>query len=217
MPEVIELKIKNTKNIYQELAKTLENYKDKPQCSVRFIVEGNLQNPLVAIDYPGRKMFKRESKSNREGIAQYANLFDFMVVPYKARKPLGVEDFTFEKFLEDFKNNKSDNEEFWKMLQELYYSNTFYGDPPKLPGIDPRTFLLTLKWIWLEEDLNYKFKWEDTKSKTKYVLAKISKKTGKEQPVSRGAGRAKFFAALVLLKRKDFSYEEVKKIIPLFN
>lgn len=217
MGEVIELKIKDTKNPYHEIALALEKYKDEEICSIRFIVEGNLKNPLVAIDYPGRKMFKRELKTKRENIARYANLFDFRVIPYENGKELGPEKFTFDKFLIDFKDNKSDNEEFWNMLQELYHSNIISKKPPQLPGIDPLVFLLTLKWIWIEEDFNYKFKWDDIQSKTKYVLAKISKKTGKEQSVSRGAGRAKFFASVILLKRKDFTYQEVKKIIPLFN
>ena len=217
MKKIIELKIDNTKNLYQEIALALEEYKDEETCSIRFIVEGDLKNPVVAIEYPGRKMFKRELKSKREGIARYANLFDFRVVPYENGKALGPEEFTFDKFLIDFKDHKSDSEEFWKILQELYRTNTLNKEPPKLSGMNSKLFLLTLKWIWIEEDFNYKYKWDDIQSKTKYVLAKISKKTGKEQPVSKGAGRAKFFAALILLKRKDFTYKEVKKIIPLFN
>lgn len=217
MVEIKELNIKNTENSYHEIALALEKYKERETCSIRFIVEGDLKKPLVGIDYPGRKMFKRKLKSQRKNIARWANLFDFRVVPYENGEALGPEKFTFDKFLRDFKDNKSENEEFWKMLQELYRTNKINKEPPKLKGMDSKTFLLTLKWIWIEEDFNYKFKWEDIQSKTKYVLAKISKKTGKEQPVSRGAGRAKFFAALILLKRKDFTYEEVKKIIPLFN
>ena len=216
MSKLIKLDIKNIGNPYHEIAIILEEYKDKKLHSVRFIVEGSIKNPIVAIDYPGRKMFKRILKTNRKGIARWANLFDFRVVPYRNGKELRPEEFTFDKLLTDFKDNKSNSDKFWEILQGLYHTNMISGKLPKLKGIDSKLFLLTLKWIWIEEDFNYRFKYKDVLSKTKYVLAKI-KKTGREQAVSRGAGRAKFFAVLVLLKRKDFSYEEVKKIIPLFN
>ncbi|NQU84054.1 MAG: hypothetical protein HQ536_05080 [Parcubacteria group bacterium] len=217
MGELLNLEVKNIARLYHELAIKLEKHKDKEPHSMRFVVEGDINNPLVAIDYPGRKMFKRTLNSNRRNVAQWANLFDFRVVPYDKGKALGVEDFTFDKFLTDFKDHKSNNEEFWNILEHLYRTNELIQDPPVLPGIDSKTFLLTLKWIWIEEDFNYRLKWDDVQSETKYVLAKISKSTGKEQSVSRGAGRAKFFAALVLLHRGDFTHQEVKKIIPLFN
>ena len=217
MGELLNLEVKNTERLYHEIAIQLEEYKDKEPHSVRFIVEGDISNPLVAIDYPGKKMFKRPLKSKRKNVAEWANLFDFRVVPYEKGKALGVEDFTFDKFLTDFKDNKSDNEEFWRILEELYCTNELKEEPSVLPGIDSKTFLLTLKWIWIEEDFNYRLKWDDVQSETKYVLAKLNKSTGKEQSVSRGAGRAKFFAALVLLHRGDFTYKEVKKIIPLYN
>jgi len=67
-----------------------------------------------------------------------------------------------------------------------------------------------LKWIWLQEDFNYKFSWKEVDSPVQYTL---ENKTGK--PTSKGAGRAKFFAALILLKH-HFNFEEVKKIIPLY-
>lgn len=216
MSKLIQLQLGKTGNLYHDIATVLEKYKNRKTCSARFVVEGTTKNPIVAIDYPGRKMFKRVLKTKRDNVAEWANLFDFRVVPFRKGKALGPEEFTFDKLLIDFKNYKSCNEKFWKLLQELYRTNTITEKPPKLEGIDSNLFLLTLKWIWIEEDFNYRLKWDDVQSKTKYVLAKINKK-GKEQSVSRGAGRAKFFAALVLLKRKDFTYEEVKKIIPLFN
>ncbi len=217
MSNLIQLQIEKSDNLYHDIAFVLEKYRNRKICSVRFIVEGTIKNPIVAIDYPGKKMFKRVLKTERKNVAKWANLFDFRVIPFKNGKALGAEDFTFDKLLLDFKNHKSRNEKFWKILQELYRTNKIMEEPPKLKGIDSKLFLLTLKWIWIEEDFNYRLKWDDVQSKTKYVLAKISVKTGKEQSVSRGAGRAKFFAVLVLLKRKDFTYREVKKIIPLFN
>lgn len=53
-------------------------------------------------------------------------------------------------------------------------------------------------------------KWDEVKSPTKYKL--ISKRGNS---MSRGAGRAKFFGAMVLLKN-NFTIEEVKKIIPIY-
>ncbi|UZE93100.1 MAG: hypothetical protein IB617_02985 [Candidatus Nealsonbacteria bacterium] len=216
MIKPIKLQINNINNPYHEIAVTLEKYKNRKTYSVRFIVEGSIKDPIVAIDYPGRKMFKRVLKTNRKNTRKWANLFDFRVVPHQKGKALRPEEFTFDKLLVDFKDNKSGSEKFWEILQGMYYTNRISKKPPKLKGINPELFLLTLRWIWIEEDFNYRLKWEDVQSKAKYVLAKINKKTGKEQAVSRGAGRAKFFAVLVLLKRKDFSYEEVKKIIPLY-
>jgi hypothetical protein len=79
-----------------------------------------------------------------------------------------------------------------------------------LAGIDTQLYLLVLKWIWIQEDFNYKFSWGEVHSPVRYVL---ETRTGSR--TARGAGRAKFFAALILLKY-HFTFEEVKKIIPLY-
>lgn len=79
-----------------------------------------------------------------------------------------------------------------------------------MAGIDPMLYLLMLKWIWAQEDFNYRFGWQEVSSPIRYVL---ETRTGSR--TSKGAGRAKFFAALILL-RHHFSFEQVKKIIPLY-
>ena len=71
-------------------------------------------------------------------------------------------------------------------------------------------YLLMLKWMWIQEDFNYRLSWQEVNSPVRYVL---ETRTGSR--TARGAGRAKFFAALVLLKY-HFTFEQVKKIIPLY-
>ena len=51
--KIIELKIKNPKRIYQELANVLAPYREEPTGSVLFIVEGTKKNPVIGIRYPG--------------------------------------------------------------------------------------------------------------------------------------------------------------------
>lgn len=209
MMEVIQFKIRDPKNIYHELAIALAPHREKPVCSVEFIVEGTMDKPIIGIRYPGRKVVKRELKVKRNNSAEWANLFDFLVVPYidgKAKE----QEFTFEKILRDFKDNKRDSEEFWKLIEEIYHNNEFTKEPPQLPGIDPRLSLLVLKWIWIQEDFNYKLGWEDVSSPIKYILVT---RTGSR--TAKGSGRGKFFAALILLKH-HFTFNEVKKIIPLY-
>jgi hypothetical protein len=208
--EKIELKIKDVKNIYYELASALIPHRDKPTCSVEFIVEGTMEKPIIGIRYPGRKVVKRKLKVKRAGFAEWCNLLDFVVIPYVNYREAREQDFTFDKLLDDFEKNKRDSEEFWKLIEEVYYKNEFTKEPPKLPGIEPKLFLLVLKWIWIQEDLNYKLSWRDVNSPIKYILV-----TKSGSRTEKGAGRAKFFAALILLKH-HFTVEEVKKIIPMY-
>ncbi len=210
MPEKIELKIKNNERIYQELVQALALYREKPTGSILFIVEGTKSQPLIGLRYPGKKVNKRNLKVTRVNSALWANLYDFEVVPFKNGKEIETQRFTFEKLMRDFQENKRNNNKFWKMLEELYKNNTVSKTPPKLAGIDSKLYLLVLKWIWIQEDFNYKFGWEDVNSPIRYVL---ETRTGSR--TSKGAGRAKFFAALILLKH-HFTFEEVKKIIPLY-
>ena len=210
MREVIELKIKDTKNIYKEIASALLPYREREEGSVEFIVEGSIKNPIVGIRYPGKKVEKRQLKVRRANSAEWRNLFDFFVVPYKDGKELEGQNFTFENILRDFEENKRENKEFWKLLEKIYYENELTEDPPELPGIPSKLFLLVLKWMWIQEDFNYKFSWEDVGSPVKYVL-----ETKRGTRTAKGAGRAKFFAALILLKH-HFKFEEVKKIIPMY-
>lgn len=210
MSKIIELTIKNNKKIYQELAKALSPYRDKPAGSILFIVEGTKEKSIIGIRYPGKKLQRRKLKSKRTDIALWANLYDFEVVPYENGKELDTQKFTFEEIMNDFQKNKHDNEKFWEMIEELYRDNTITKEVPNLPGIDSKLYLLILKWIWIQEDFNYRFNWKEVKSPVKYVLQ--TKRGGR---TSKGAGRAKFFAALILVKHY-FSFELVKKIIPLY-
>lgn len=210
MPKVIELKIKDNKRIYQELTQALSPYRKEPPGSVLFIVEGTKRKPIIGIRYPGKKLLKRTLKVERANSALWANLYDFEVVPYKNGKELSTQNFTFGELMRDFQEDKSNNKRFWAMLEELYNDNTITKRPPKLPGIDPLLYLLVLKWIWIQEDFNYRFGWQEVGSPVRYVL---ETRTGSR--TSKGAGRAKFFAALILLKHY-FTFALVKKIIPLY-
>ncbi len=210
MPKVIELKIKDTKKIYQELTQALSPYREEPPGSVLFIVEGMKKKPIIGIRYPGKKLRKRTLKVERANSALWANLYDFEVVPYKNGKELDTQKFTFGELMKDFQENKRNNNKFWKMLEELYNDNAISKIPPKLPGINTLLYLLVLKWIWIQEDFNYRFSWKEVGSPIRYVL---ETRTGSR--TAKGAGRAKFFAALILLKHY-FSFEQVKKIIPLY-
>ena len=208
--KTIELKIKDPKNIYQELATALCPFKDEPAGHMLFVVEGTIKNPVIGLCYPGRKLRKRLLKRPNKNSAFWANLYDFEVIPYQDKKETSVKKFTFEEILNDFQKNKRDSEVFWKQLEELYQNNSITQKPPKLAGIDPMLYLLMLKWIWIQEDFNYRLTWQEVNSPVRYVL---ETRTG--STTSKGAGRAKFFAALILLKH-HFTFEQVRKIIPLY-
>lgn len=210
MAKIVELKIKNQDEIYKELTKALSPYREEPTRSVLFIVEGTKKNPLIGLRYPGKKVKKRELKKPRANSALWANLYDFEVIPYKNKKELKTKQFTFEQLVRDFDENKKMSKKFWTMLEELHENNTITKEPPTLSGIDSKIYLLVVKWIWIQEDFNYRFNSEEVESPVKYVL---ETRTG--NPTRKGAGRAKFFAVLVLLKY-GFSFEQVKKIIPLY-
>lgn len=208
MPKVIEFKIKDNKRIYQELTQALSPYKEEPSGSILFVVEGTKEKPIIGIRYPGRKVQRRKLKIVKSNSVLWNNLYDFEVVPYEDSKELNTQGFTFEELTKDFKENKKDNNEFWEMVQELYEHNTITKKAPDLPGINSQLYLLVLKWVWIQEDFNYKFSWEQVESPIKYNLVN---KSGK--PTRRGAGKAKSFALLILLKYY-FTFEEAKKIIP---
>jgi len=193
--------------IYEEITKALNPYRDTEKFSNEFIVEGTLGEPIISIRYPAKKMIKLNPK--RANSAEYGNLFDFVVIIHKDGKE-NISDFTFEKILHDFEENKKQSDKFWDAIREVYYKNKIPSQFPKLKGIDPLLFLSAIKWIWLQEDFNYKMRWDEVKSPTRYKL--ISKKGS---VMSRGAGRGKFFGAMILLKN-GFTIQEVKKIIPMY-
>lgn len=204
----MKLEIKDSSKIYQELAVVLCPHKDTP--ARLFIVEGTEENPVIALRYPGKKVKQRTLKKPNKNSALWANLYDFEVVPFENGKEVASQKFTFQEMMKDFQENKRDNGEFWMQIEEIYQNNTIAHEPPNLPGIDPKLYLLMLKWIWIQEDFNYRFNWQEVNSPEKYVL---ETRTG--STTAKGAGRAKFFAALILLKN-NFTFEQVKKIIPLY-
>ena len=210
MEKIIELKIKDIQKIYQEIVVSLCPYRSKPAGSVLFIVEGTKKNPIIGLRYPGRKLRKRLLKKPNKNSALWANLYDFEIVPFKDKKETKTQKFTYEELMRDFQKNKSDNEIFWQQIEELYKNNTITQKSPKLSGVESNLYLLMLKWMWIQEDFNYRLGWQEVNSSIKYVL---ETRTGSR--TAKGAGRAKFFAALILLKHY-FTFEQVKKIIPLY-
>lgn len=210
MKQIIELKIEDNRKIYQELTAALSPYREKPTGSILFIVEGTKKNPLIGIRYPGKKLKRRTLKAIRANSALWANLYDFEVVPFWKGKEISSRKFTFDELMKDFQKHKIKSNTFWKLLKEIYYKNNLKKKPTKLSGINTTLYLLVIKWIWIQEDFNYRFKWQEVASPAPYIL---ETRTGIR--TSGGAGRAKFFAALVLLKN-DFTFEQVKKIIPLY-
>jgi hypothetical protein len=199
------IEISNSSFPFPEIAAQLLPHRAKESHAEEFFVEMEDSNPIVSILYPGKKVAKRPPPKKVE----WANLYDFAVQSYHKGVKLDLSLFTFENMLEDFYENKRDDDDFWELTEEIYDTNLLSRDPPNLPGLDSKVYLLTLKWIWIQEDFRYKYDWKEVKSRTRYV--RLSKKG---HSLSRGAGRAKFFAAMVLLRNRLFSYEEVKKIIP---
>ena len=202
---VQSLKISNLEFPYPEIASNLAPHRQKKAHSEEFFVEMDGSVPLVSILYPGKKVERRPPPARIE----WANLYDFAVQPYQNGIKLDLGQFTFENMLDDFYSNKGENDQFWNLTERIYKTNNLPNEPPVLPGIDSKLYLLTLKWIWIQEDFRYKYDWKEVKSRIRYM--RLSKKG---HSLGRGAGRAKFFAALVLLRNKLFSLEEVKKIIP---
>ncbi len=205
------LTIKDPKQIYQELASFLIQYKDSPQGTHLFVVEGTLNNPIVALRYPGRKLVKRthKAKTKPKNFIEWANLCDFEVVGFRNRVEIPKNELTYSKIFEDFAANKIKSATFCRLLDNLYKHNTITGEIPTLHGIDSKLFLLMLKWLWIQEDLNYKLSWREVNSKIPY---RLQNRNG--GPTSKGAGRDKFYAALILVHGNYFDAASMRKIIP---
>ena len=201
-----ELRVSERKDVYKHLAEVLPEYCEKPMFSEIFIVEGMLEKPRVGIRYPGKKLRKRNVSPR---FAQWANLLDFLVVPFVNGVEQLPKEFNYRYILADFDEHKKDSDAFWEMIVELYEKGVITKEPPNLGGLEPKLFLEMLKWLMIQEDLNYKLSCEDTECKVKYVL---TNKNGR--PTRKGAGRAKFFAALLLVRDKHFDSKIVSKIIP---
>lgn len=212
MPTIL-LRIENIDNIYQEVARNLYPYRTSEMGSVLFIVEGTEEERIVGLRYPGRKVSRRELVRPNRNSNLWSNLYDFEVVPFENNEEIPTANFTWDRILVDFKDNKSLDNIFWGQIKEIHDNNNIStGIPPELPGINSRLFLIMLKWLWIQEDFNYKLRWQDLElpETEKYCL---TTRTG--SITSGGAGRTKFFAAMTLI-RNGFTYEIVKKIIPLY-
>jgi len=215
MAKITELKtdvlnVPEGDDIFKHLAKSLIPYRKSSVGSHLFIVEGSIKEPRIGIKYPGRKLrLRSEIKKANKNTALWANLLDFEVIPFEKGKPGVSTKFTYTNLLKDFENYKKRSNEFWEMILELHKHNRITKNPPTLKGIESRLFLEMLKWMWIQEDVNYRLSCDDVESPLRYRL-----ETRNQRPTGKGAGRDKFFAALILVKEDYFSAKEIKKIIP---
>lgn len=212
MPEIEILQVSDGNQAYKDLARDLPGYKEDSEQHL-FIVEGTLETPIIGIKYPGKKVRKRTELTRiSNNSCLWANLLDFEVVIFDEGRQVDGNQFTFQNMMKDFYENKIDSLEFWNHIEEIYKNNRVGSNIPELSGIDSEIYLYALKWIWIQEDFNYRFGWdsEEIQCNTRY---RLENRTG--TPTSKGAGRAKFYAALILLKN-GFDFKQVKKIIPLF-
>lgn len=209
MKKINELHIPGGTDIFKHLIYALFPYYTKKVGSFLFVVEGTSKKPRIGIRYPGYKLKNRILKKPRKNSALWANLFDFEVVPFEKGKEASSVHFTYANLLKDFEAHKKNNTVFWKMIVRVHSHNMIDKEPPKLDGIDSRQFLEMLKWMWIQEDLNYKLSWKEVGSKIPY---RLQNKNGK--PTSKGAGRDKFYAALILVHGGHFNAVSMRKIIP---
>jgi len=208
MKKIIEINIPGGSNIFKHLADTLLPYHTKAVGSYLFIVEGTLAKPRIGIRYPGYKLKQRILKKPNKNSALWANLYDFEVVPFEKGKEGSSVKFTYANLLKDFEVYKKDSAPFWEMIVQVHSDNMIDREPPKLGGIGPRQFLEMLKWMWVQEDFNYKLSWKEVGSKMPY---RLQNRNG--GPTSKGAGRDKFYAALILVHGNYFNAASMRKII----
>lgn len=209
MPKIREIHIPGGPDIFKHLARALLPYHTKIIGSHLFIVEGTAAKPRIGIRYPGYKLKRRTLKKPNKNSALWANLFDFEVIPFDKGREGNSVHFTYAKLLKDFEANKKNNKTFWDMVVRLHNHNTIDREPPKLRGIESRQFLEMLKWMWIQEDLNYKLSWKEVGSEMPY---RLQNKNG--GPTSKGAGRDKFYAALILVHGNYLDAVSMRKIIP---
>ena len=209
MVKIREIHIPTDSDIFKHIADALLPYHTKAVGSYLFIVEGTLTKPRIGIRYPGYKLKQRTLKKPNKNSALWANLFDFEVIPFEKGKEGSSVHFTYANLLKDFEAHKKNNTSFWEMIVRVHSHNVIDKEPPKLGGIDPRQFLEMLKWMWIQEDFNYKLSWKEVGSKMPY---RLQNRNG--GPTSKGAGRDKFYAALILVHGNYFDAASMRKIIP---
>ena len=209
MKKISEIHIPGGSDIFKHLAHALLPYHAEAVGSHLFIVEGTLAKPRIGIRYPGRKVKQRTLKKQNKNSALWANLFDFEVVPFEKGCEGSSVHFTYPNLLKDFEAYKKDSASFWGMIVRVHSHNVIDKEPPKLGGTDSRQFLEMLKWMWIQEDLNYKLSWREAGSEMPY---RLQNRNGR--PTSKGAGRDKFYAALILVHDNYFDAASMRKIIP---
>lgn len=209
MKKIKEIHIPGGSDIFKHLAHALLPYHTETVSSYLFIVEGTITKPRIGIRYPGYKLKQRTLKKPNKNSALWANLFDFEVVPFEKGKEGSSVNFTYANLLKDFEAHKKNSNIFWKIIVRVHSHNIIDKEPPKLGGIDSRQFLEMLKWMWIQEDLNYKLSWKEVSSEIPY---RLQNKNGK--PTIKGAGRDKFYAALILVHGNYFDAVSMRKIIP---
>lgn len=189
--------------IFEDLSKVLDPYKERKAGSVKFLVDSSPDGKIrIFIKYPGRKVFKRKLKQNRLDSIHWDFLYDFLVVPEFGSKMLNEKDFTYRKILTDFDENKKHDNDFWSAILEVLEKNNVAPNCfSNLKGIDSRLFLYVLKWLWIQEDLNYRFNHKDFSAPTRYRL-----------PRGKSLGRKKFFASLILVRTPYYTAKECSKL-----
>ena len=191
---------------FEDLTRELDPYKEAKTGTHEFIVDGDKTGQVeIRINYPGRTASKRKLQLITANSVLWENLYDFAVVPYFKGQMLDIRDFTYRKVLDDFEHYKRGDEDFWNAIVSLYKHNTLPDTKfAHLKGIDPVLFLYVLKWLWAQEDLNYRVNHKDFKCPTKYMNQK------------RGVGRGKFFASLLLVRSGYFTAKDCIKITSLY-
>ncbi len=93
---VKRININNWHKVFTELTQALDDYKEKPVLSQEFIVEENQsKNIQIRIKYPGKKVKRRFKKGTkvRKNVIPWANLYDFLVIPYGELPPANARGF----------------------------------------------------------------------------------------------------------------------------
>jgi len=204
-------KLKSTK-IYEKLTGQLDSHKNKPIGSVCFLVDSDPSGDIkIFIKYPGRKIAKRPLKRINSNSVLWENLYDFFAVPYYLGKEVTEYKFTYKEMLDDFEKFKKNDEDFWGAILHLYEENKIIQKQfGAVGGMSPLLFLYTLKWLWIQEDLNYRFNHKPNKNE--HSIKTPTYYTNK----TTGVGRGKFFASLLLVKSGYFSAKDCIKITSLY-
>jgi len=178
---ILRIEEGDTKRMLHDISVALDPFKDKPNESEEFVVEGTLEDPKILIRYPGKKKKRRPLKNpKRKGAVLWEALYDFLVIVIKDGSEVPIKEFSYRKIVADIRENK-DDERFWECLDTVYKKNEIPARIPKLDGIDCEALLMVMKWIWLQEDINYKYNWKDIDSPTRYTTVRGIRALGRKK------------------------------------